>query len=205
MPSYRRASDVGTIMHTFMSYLNLKNVDDKGIEYEFERMVNDEFMEKSDVDVLMKDKLINFCKSKLAYDLRRSKECYKETRFVKNFPAEYFTNNPTRKEKLKGKDVIVQGQLDLLFKNEKDEWILVDYKTDYSGRNYEVDRNLAIRVLLDRHSLQLSLYKVACEELFNIKIAHTLLYSFAIDDTIELSEDRLDYIKNLERKYNEKK
>jgi len=64
------------------------------------------------------------------------------------------------------------------------ELILVDYKTDSfpaSTKRAQIEA-----VLKTRHSRQLGYYKLACERLFGTLPAHTYLYSFALNDVVEI-------------------
>lgn len=204
VPEMRRAGDVGTIIHSFMYFLDFDYVDNHGIDAEIQRIEDGEYMQNIDVELLknevFKKKIENFCKSAIAHKMREADTLWREVRFVTNFPAKYFTNIESRKQRFIDREVIVQGQMDVLFKDKNGKWTLLDYKTDFSGRGYQnIDKKQATEELIKRHALQLSLYKEAAEKLYGIKISNTMLYSFAIDDTIELTDDLLSVEKNIKR------
>ena len=73
-----------------------------------------------------------------------------------------------------GEDTMVQGVLDLCFL-EGDEWVLVDYKTDYVQ---EMD------TLLARYAAQLNWYRRALERLTGRKVKEALIYSVVLRETI---------------------
>ena len=72
-----------------------------------------------------------------------------------------------------GEDTMVQGVLDLCFL-EGDEWVLVDYKTDYVQ---EMDS------LLARYAAQLNWYRRALETLTGRKVKEALIYSVVLRET----------------------
>jgi ATP-dependent exoDNAse (exonuclease V) beta subunit len=77
----------------------------------------------------------------------------------------------------------VQGIIDCAFFNSKGELILVDYKTDSF---WDTPEEEAEAILRERHSRQLGYYKYACREMFGVPCAHTYIYSFALNKTIEI-------------------
>ena len=206
MPKYRRASDAGTIVHNFMAFVDFNNVDNKSIDDEIDRIEKEEYMESVDVDYIRNEKIkkaiSTFFKSSIASRIRHADVVWREVRFISTFPASYFTLKDERQKRFINRDIIVQGQMDVIFKEKDGKWILLDYKTDYSGRNYEnIDKEWAIKEMINRHALQLSIYKEAAEKLYGIEVDQTLLYSFAIGDTIELPKERLNVKDNLEKHY----
>ena len=81
------------------------------------------------------------------------------------------------KENEKNNYMLVQGIIDLYFKNSNDEWILVDYKTDYVKEEKE---------LIEKYSKQLEIYKKALEDELEEKVSHTYIYSIYLNKKIEL-------------------
>ena len=78
-----------------------------------------------------------------------------------------------------GKDTMVQAVLDLCFL-EDDEWVLVDYKTDYVT---EMD------TLLNRYAAQLGWYRRALETLTGRKVREALIYSVRLGETAAVPEE----------------
>ena len=78
-----------------------------------------------------------------------------------------------------GKDTMVQGVLDLCFL-EEDEWVLVDYKTDYVTE---------MGTLLDRYAAQLSWYRRALETLTGRRVREALIYSVRLGETAAVPEE----------------
>ena len=59
---------------------------------------------------------------------------------------------------------------------------LIDYKTDRVPKDHEE----AVRLLRERHSLQLSYYSAACTEMFGRPPRACLIYSLALGETIPI-------------------
>ena len=63
--------------------------------------------------------------------------------------------------------------------NQKDEIILVDYKTDYVEGSGEE--------LIDKYKVQLEIYKKALEESLKEKVKHVYIYSIYLNKEIEIT------------------
>ena len=74
-------------------------------------------------------------------------------------------------------NILVQGIIDLYYINEKDELILVDYKTDYVKEEKE---------LIKKYKVQLELYKKALEESLDRKVEKIYIYSTQLNKAIEI-------------------
>jgi MoxR-like ATPase len=90
----------------------------------------------------------------------------------------------TSDERILENKVLVQGVVDSVFENQNGELILVDYKTDrYDGK---ADPQAFLNELKERHRMQLTYYKKACEMMFEKKIHKVLVYSVPLADTVEI-------------------
>ena len=97
--------------------------------------------------------------------------CEREKAFYISIPVEEIYNNKIKE------DILVQGIIDLYYINEKDELILVDYKTDYVSNEQE---------LVQKYFKQLELYKRALEEALSKKVIKTYIYSTYLNKEILL-------------------
>ncbi len=180
------AAERGTAMHTFMQFCDFENVMEKGIDDELKRLADDRFLFPSDIEKMDKGKLRRFFDSDLAKEMLSSKRIFREKRFMIRYPASLFTE--TDKALLKDETLLVQGVIDCAFFNAKGELILVDYKTDWFSPR--TSRAFVEKTLRARHTRQLGYYVYACEVLFGVCPAHTYIYSFALDDTVEIDTER---------------
>ncbi len=74
--------------------------------------------------------------------------------------------------------MLIQGVIDCFFK-EKDQWILVDYKSDAI---WEGNRE----ALIETYRSQIHLYKEALETLTGIKVKESYIYFFHIDEAVKV-------------------
>ncbi len=77
-----------------------------------------------------------------------------------------------------GETIVLQGIIDLCGEEEDGLWLL-DYKTDRIEAGEE-------SILLDRYKEQMLYYRLALEQMMQKKVKHTVIYSFALRDFIEL-------------------
>ena len=177
------AAERGTAMHTFMQFCDFQLVREKGVRAEIDRLAEKQFIFHSDKAKMDICKLERFFAGDLASEIYRSDRVFRERRFILKFPAKLFTlhkDDPLLDEE----KLLVQGVIDCAFFNDKNELILVDYKTDFFPKR--TPREEVENTLRERHSQQLQYYRLACEHIFGVTPAHTLIYSFAIDDTVEI-------------------
>lgn len=109
--------------------------------------------------------LENYQKSNLWKELKTAKEIHKEEPFYLQIPA-----NRMKKEYQSEDKILVQGIMDLYYINQKDELVLVDYKTDYIEKGQESK-------LIEKYQGQLELYKEALEKALNRKVDKVIIYS----------------------------
>jgi len=176
------AAQKGTAMHTFMQFCDFERVAAKGVEAEIEYLAEKRFIFESDREKMDVSRLRAFFRSDLASRIMSSERVFREKRFMIKLPAGLFTREDS--EILSDERILVQGVIDCAFFDENGELILVDYKTDFFPRT--MPRALVESTLRERHGQQLGYYRLACETLFGTLPAHTWIYSFALNDTVEI-------------------
>jgi len=169
-------------MHTFMQFCDFERVAAKGVEAEIEYLAEKRFIFESDREKMDVSRLRAFFRSDLASRIMSSERVFREKRFMIKLPAGLFTREDS--EILSDERILVQGVIDCAFFDENGELILVDYKTDFFPRT--MPRALVESTLRERHGQQLGYYRLACETLFGTLPAHTWIYSFALNDTVEI-------------------
>jgi ATP-dependent helicase/nuclease subunit A len=107
-----------------------------------------------------------FFASELYTAIKASPRVYREKRF-----------SVSDTDKTSGEKMLVQGVIDCFFENPDGSYTVVDYKTD---------RVKSLQELVARHRIQLEYYKRAVERMTERKVEKALLYSFALNDSIEL-------------------
>ena len=166
------AAQKGTLMH-----LVLQNLDEK-IDYDKEKI--DELLlslenkklitekEKKSVNI---DKIFDFTKTNIWKEMQTAKEVKKEKPFYINIPAKEIYGEDLDEE------ILVQGVIDLYYITDKDELVLVDYKTDRVQGEAE---------LVQKYSTQLKIYKDALEKSLNRKVDRVYIYSTYLSKEIKI-------------------
>ena len=176
------AAQKGTAMHTFMQFCDFDRVMKNGVEKEIEYLADKRFIFETDKEKMDVPKLKAFFDGELAAKIMSSAEVFREKRFMIKLPANLFTEECS--EILSEEKILVQGVIDCAFTDENGDLILLDYKTDFFSRG--ASRSFIEKTLRERHGQQLGYYKIACERLFGKLPAHTYIYSFALNDTVEI-------------------
>lgn len=167
----------GTAVHKVMELL------DFSAEYTpklLEELVHQWTLEgklEEDMEALIpRDDIMAFLKSDLGQRIKRAaerKENYKEAQFVMG--VKFCEMEPEAKS---GDYVVVQGIIDLYFKEGKD-LVLVDYKTDRVKPGEE-------ETLVSRYRAQLQYYKKALEQMEQKKVKECYIYSVPLRKAISL-------------------
>jgi ATP-dependent exoDNAse (exonuclease V) beta subunit len=146
-----RAMDFGVAVHDALEVVNLQATEAE------QRMQIEQFLELgglSDEDKRRAAEMVsNAIGSELLTRVRNAEQVYRELPFT-----QVLGNG------------LMEGKIDLLFR-EKDQWVLVDYKTD-------------ARVEIEKYAEQLRAYEVALKQVAGIDLAQKLLF-FLASGTIE--------------------
>lgn len=164
----------GTLMHLCIQRLDEKiDYNYNKIENMVHKLVQDEIMTVKEAESIDINKLVEYTKSDLWKELKKAKEIHKEQPFYISIPAKEIYNEDVEE------DVLVQGVIDLYYIDEKDNIILVDYKTDYVQTGKENE-------LIDKYYKQLELYKNALENSLNTKVSQTYIYSVYLQKSVKI-------------------
>lgn len=117
--------------------------------------------------------IVEFTQSDLWRELKEAKQVLKEVPFYINIPAKELYQEEVEEQ------ILVQGVIDLYYRNKKGELILVDYKTDYIPNQDET-------ILVEKYSKQLEIYKRALEECYQQKVDKVYLYSTYLKKRISI-------------------
>lgn len=148
-----------------------KEYDTKSIEELIQSLVNREILTPKEAESINRKAILQFTKSKIWQEMKQAKEIQKEKPFYITVPAKEIYQEEIEEE------ILVQGIIDLYYINQKDELILVDYKTDF------VETEEALR---NKYRKQLELYKKALEEAIEKRVSHVFLYSTFLGKEIEV-------------------
>ena len=116
--------------------------------------------------------IVQFTKSKLWEEMTHAHVVQREKPFYINIPAKELYQEDV------DEDILVQGIIDLYYITEKDELVLVDFKTDYVENRNE-------QILIDKYNTQLDLYKRALESATGKKVYRIYIYSTYLNKEIQ--------------------
>ena len=154
----------GTLVHFILENLDFKKVNTKQeLKDYIDKLVEESIISKLDRKYINVQKIYNFLSSDIGIKLKKSNKIYKEEEFV------------LRNSKYSSS--IIQGVIDLFFEDEEKKLLLVDFKTDKMENRQDY---------IKKYSIQLKIYKEAIETLFKRKVDKVYIYSFKLDDKIEV-------------------
>lgn len=178
----------GIATHKMLQFCDFSELERTGVDAEIERLIKDGFITHGDLDLIRREEIELFRKSRLLSEILGAKRLWRELRFNLRLPAENFTADEERKSAYKdrGETVLVQGVIDCLIEDEKGNLHLIDYKTDRLTKEELSDKALATKKLSLLHSTQLSYYADAVNTVFGREVASVRVYSLPLGDTVEV-------------------
>ena len=157
----------GTLMHLCVQKLDEKQEYSREDIIEFvSKLFEDGIISEIEKQAINIDALYKYTKSDLFVSLKSAKDIYKEQPFYINIPAKDIYDDANDEM------ILVQGIIDLYYINDKNELILVDYKTDYIPKGKEID-------LEEKYRVQLDLYKKALENSLKRKVDKAMIYALS--------------------------
>lgn len=164
----------GTIMHFVLQKLNLKRNYTKQELQEFvSELVAKKLLTEEEAQSVRTAKIENFLNSNLAKDIREAKEIYKEKPFYLYVPAKEIYDIDSEEK------IVVQGIIDLYYKDKEGKLVLVDYKTDFV-------ENRDKSILVQKYENQIECYRKAIEQGTGKKVEKAFIYSIYLDEAIEV-------------------
>jgi ATP-dependent helicase/nuclease subunit A len=170
------AAEKGTLVHYIMQKIDLNKVGSiKDIYSEIERMVQKEFISEEEGKFTNPHKILNFFKSDLGLRMLKSENCRREIPFLIEVQStDIYKELP--KDKYQHETVLLQGIIDCFFQ-EQEEYVLIDYKTDYVTKENLED-------VKERYTTQLEHYAKAIEKITGKKVKEKYLYLFGVERKI---------------------
>lgn len=162
------SAERGNILHKFMQFCDYKQAK-INLDLECRRLLAQEFISQEEYENLDKNRLKKFFNSELYNIISSADKVYREHRFV--YPISTSQLSYLDFQDTNHDNIIVQGIADCVIEN-KDEIIIIDYKTDKI--NY-------IEELYQKYSDQILIYQEALSEIFHKKSNKSILYSFYLN------------------------
>lgn len=169
------SAQIGTVVHLCLQKLQPKeDYDTEKITELLEKLVANKIITEQEKEAVEKNKILKFTKSELFKKMKTAKNIYNEKPFFINVPVKELYESESEET------ILVQGIIDLYFIDEKNNLILVDYKTDYVPDNND-------NYLAEKYKEQLKLYARAMEEALNRKVDEIYIYSTYLEKEIKIS------------------
>ena len=167
----------GTATHRFMQYADY-SLAGESVEKEIERLVQNGMLTEIEADVVDKKAISQFFSGSLARRILNAEKVYKEYAFTVALPL--CEMNPGIPEnEARGETVVIEGVADCAFV-ENGELVVVDFKTDRASDE---------SVLVEHYREQLSVYRRCLSEVIGLPVKETVIYSFSLGKTIEISQE----------------
>lgn len=167
-------AEKGTAIHIVMQYCDFAKLK-INVTAEINRLKNEGYLTREQYSVMDFKLFDKFVKSDI-FELALNNKTQRERSFLVKVSELNLKNDIL--DIYKSTDTMLQGCVDLLV-FENDGITLVDYKSD----NIEIEN---IKLLPQRYSLQLKLYKSAIELVESIPVKHMILYSTKLGKCIEV-------------------
>ena len=166
------AAERGTIMHLVMEHIDLtKEISFDMITEQLDKLVRLQLLTAAQAKVVDRKQILQFYQSEIGQRLINAKKSWREVPFSLMLPI--IEVYPHWQESTDEK-ILVQGIIDCMFLNERDELVLVDYKTDrIFGSFVEAKQDL-----YKRYQKQIALYAQAIEQITKKTVAERYLYFF---------------------------
>ena len=166
----------GTATHRFMQYADYVSAGED-VEKELDRLVENGMLTETEAKVVDKKAISEFFRSELAKRILNADKIYKEYAFTVAVPLNEM--NPDIPEKdAEGESVIIEGVVDCAFE-ENDELVIIDFKTDRASDESE---------LVAHYRDQLTVYRRCLAEVIGLPVKQTVIYSFSLGKTIQISQ-----------------
>lgn len=179
LPKRMTAADRGVIMHTFLQHVDWNaSLDAKDIQKQANQLVEREILSTEEAEALRIPLLESFFCSPLSKRMMNATIRYREMPFTMQVKANELYQGA-------GSGIIsVQGVVDACFL-EEDEWILLDYKTDFvHGRGAEANFEAA-----QKHALQLSLYAQALAKMTGKVVRERYVVLLSVCEAVKIPAD----------------
>ena len=162
----------GTIMHLSFQKLDLrKSYTKEEIIELINKLVHDKLITEEEKNTIRVDKIKRFIDSDFAKRIKDATLIEKEKPFYTYIKAKEIYENDS------DENILVQGIIDLYYKEKSGNIVLVDYKTDYFENDSE---------LINKYKIQLDLYKRALEESLKTDIKDVYIYSISQNREIKI-------------------
>ncbi len=166
----------GTALHTFMQFADYDSAA-RNAQNEVNRLVQNGYLTPEQGGVIPLNRVRRFFSGSLYKRMKQADRLHREFHFAIDIPAAELAEQ-TLPEDCKDEVLIIQGIADCVLE-EKGGLVVVDYKTDHVKTGEQ---------LAQRYKEQLGIYSRALERILGMPVRECLLYSFALDSVVDITQ-----------------
>ncbi len=170
------ASEKGTITHRFMELCDFENAE-RNLSEEISRLVSAGKLTAYQSEGIDRQTVEAFFESGIYKRMKNSSQIMREKQFLVSFSDLKISGGLDDYKNTSG---MLQGIADCIFE-ERNGYVLVDYKTD---------RNTTAEQLKENYMIQLELYKAAFDLILDKPVKSGYIYSFSLREEIEIEFNR---------------
>ncbi len=165
----------GTLIHLCIQKMQENKIYSiQDIKDMINHLVKDKIILKNEAEQINPQILYKYTKSTLWNKLKIAQEIHKEEPFYISKSAKEIYGIENNDD-----EIIIQGIIDLYYRNEEGKIVLVDYKTDYVEEGQE-------EKLIKKYKEQLYMYKDALEQSLQENVSEIILYSVYVQKEINI-------------------
>ena len=180
------SAERGTATHLFLQFCDHRRAERDGVKEELARLIEKGYLPESSRELVFIDELERFFDTELYSKIKTAKRIIREQRFNILLPPSMFSKDEAFISSLGDEMLAVQGVIDLVIIDSEDRLCLYDYKTDRLTKAELEDDSLMAKAMRERHSEQLSYYKLAISKLFERECDVAEIYSTHAAKTIKI-------------------
>lgn len=166
------AAQKGTAIHALMQFVDYSEFLSNP-KQEIERLVSGRFLTKEQSEIVDVNAILNCLNNSEMQKFLSAEKTFREYRFAVKIKASDIYDSLPKSSK---EEILLQGAVDCAYV-ENAKIVIIDYKTD---------KVKSMQELKDRYQNQLKLYSYAMKISTGIDVARCVIYSFTLNDIIEI-------------------
>ncbi len=188
----------GTATHLFLQFCDYEHIISSGtpssqavlragIEQELERLLHDGFLSERAANILDRDMLTAFFKSRFFAHIEQAVHTERELTFSRFVPLAELTTHSELAAALGDRTLYVQGSIDLLAEFSDGHIELCDYKTDHITDAERANPSLLAARFGQTHGEQLRQYAAAVQGMYGRAPERVYIYSLPLGEAVEIT------------------
>ncbi|WP_421385402.1 helicase-exonuclease AddAB subunit AddA [Bacillus salacetis] len=179
-------AEIGTAMHMVMQHISFAEMPDQAsLQIVLDDLRHRELLTEEQAEAIDQDKILAFFESEMGQRVLSAGEVHREVPFSMAVPVHEIDASASAED---SETVLVQGIIDLIFRDEKG-LVLLDYKTDSIDERYKGGYEEARPILLDRYRVQVGLYTKAIERIWKETVNERYLYFFDVARELKVEKE----------------